>query len=55
MFDEVNFKFILGNCYGVIGVNGVGKLIFLKILFGELFFNWGSVSIEFGNRMVVLK
>lgn len=38
LFEDVNIKFIEGNCYGLIGVNGVGKLIFLKILFGELDF-----------------
>lgn len=35
-YEDVNLKFMLGNCYGVIGVNGVGKLMFLKILEGKL-------------------
>ena len=36
LFDEVNIKFVPGNCYGVIGANGAGKSTFLKILSGEL-------------------
>ncbi|MBX2873627.1 MAG: ATP-binding cassette domain-containing protein [Saprospiraceae bacterium] len=55
LFDEVNLKFTLGNCYGVIGANGAGKSTFLKILSGELSPNRGSVSMEPGNRMAVLK
>ena len=55
LFDEVNLKFTLGNCYGVIGANGAGKSTFLKILSGEISPNRGDVSIEPGNRMAVLK
>ncbi len=55
MFDEVNLKFTRGNCYGVIGANGSGKSTFLKILSGEIDPNRGSVSIDPGNRMAVLK
>jgi ATPase subunit of ABC transporter with duplicated ATPase domains len=55
LFNEVNIKFTLGNCYGVIGANGAGKSTFLKILSGEINPNRGSVSIEPGNRMAVLK
>ena len=55
LFDEVNLKFTRGNCYGVIGANGAGKYTFLKILSGEIGPNRGSVSIEPGNRMAVLK
>ena len=25
LFDEVNIKFVPGNCYGVIGANGAGN------------------------------
>ena len=32
LFDDVNVKFVNGNCYGVIGANGAGKSTFLKIL-----------------------
>jgi len=55
LFDEVNLKFISGNCYGVIGANGAGKSTFLKVLTGEQDPNAGNVSIEDGRRMAVLK
>jgi len=55
LFDEVNLKFTRGNCYGVIGANGAGKSTFLKILSGDLDANRGSVDIEPGNRMAVLR
>ena len=55
LFNEVNIKFTRGHCYGVIGANGAGKSTFLKILSGEINPNRGSVSIEPGNRMAVLK
>ncbi len=55
LFDEVNLKFTRGNCYGVIGANGAGKSTFLKILAGQLSPNRGSVSLDPGNRMAVLK
>lgn len=55
LFDEVNLKFTRGNCYGVIGANGAGKSTFLKILSGEIDANQGTIDIEPGNRMAVLK
>ena len=55
LFDEVDLKFTRGNCYGVIGANGAGKTTFLKILSGEIPAMRGSVSLEPGNRMAVLK
>ena len=55
LFDDVNIKFTQGNCYGVIGANGAGKSTFLKILSGEIDPNSGSVAIEPGKRMAVLK
>lgn len=55
LFDQVNIKFTSGNCYGVIGANGAGKSTFLKILAGDLDPNSGSVSIEPGKRMAVLR
>ena len=55
LFDEVNLKFTQGNCYGVIGANGAGKSTFMKILSGEIDPNRGSVSIDPGKRMAVLK
>lgn len=55
LFDEVNIKFTQGNCYGVIGANGAGKSTFLKILAGDITPTKGSVSLEAGKRMAVLK
>ena len=55
LFDEVNIKFTPGNCYGVIGANGAGKSTFLKILTDEITPNSGSIHIEPGKRMSVLK
>lgn len=55
LFDDVNIKFGGDNCYGVIGANGAGKSTFLKILSGEINATTGSVHIEPGKRMAVLK
>ncbi len=55
LFEDVNLKFTPGNCYGVIGANGAGKSTFLKILSGEIEANTGSVSLNPGARMAVLK
>ena len=55
LFEDVNLKFVNGNCYGVIGANGAGKSTFLKILIGEIEGNTGNISIEPGKRMAVLK
>jgi len=55
LFDEVSLNFTTGNCYGVIGANGAGKSTFVKILSGEIDPTRGSVSLEPGNRMAVLK
>lgn len=55
LFDDVNLKFVNGNCYGVIGANGAGKSTFLKILTGEQDPTTGRVELEPGKRMAVLK
>jgi ATPase subunit of ABC transporter with duplicated ATPase domains len=55
LFDEVNLKFIPGNCYGMIGANGAGKSTFLKILSGEIDPTKGNISIPAGQRMSVLR
>lgn len=55
LFDEVNVKFTRGNCYGVIGANGAGKSTFLKIISGEENATSGSIDLEHGARMSVLK
>ncbi len=55
LFDDVNIKFVPGNCYGVIGANGAGKSTFLKILSGELDAQTGTVSMNPGERLTFLK
>lgn len=55
LFEDVNLKFVEGNCYGIIGANGSGKSTFLKILSGEITPTTGSVDITKGQRMAVLK
>lgn len=55
LFEDVNLKFANGNCYGIIGANGAGKSTFLKILSGEIEPNSGSIDLEPGKRMAILK
>ena len=55
LFENINVKFISGNCYGVIGANGAGKSTFLKILIGEIESTSGDVYIEPDRRMSFLK
>ena len=54
LFDEVNLKFVTGNCYGVIGANGAGKSTFLKMITGDLDATTGHIELEPGKRMAVL-
>jgi len=54
LFDEVNTKFVQGNCYGIIGANGAGKSTFLKIISGKMEPTSGQVHLEKGKRMSVL-
>lgn len=55
LFDDVNTKFVTGNCYGIIGANGAGKSTFLKILSGKQDPTSGQVHLESGKRMSVLE
>lgn len=55
LFDDVNLKFLHGNCYGVIGANGAGKSTFLKIMAGDQDPTKGNITLEPGKRMAVLK
>lgn len=55
LFDDVNIKFLEGNCYGIIGANGAGKSTFLKILSGEVDSTTGEVIIPKNKRMSFLK
>lgn len=55
LFDEVNIKFIPGNCYGLIGANGAGKSTFLKILSGEIAPSTGNIALGPDERLTTLK
>ena len=55
MFEDVNIKFVEGNCYGLIGANGAGKSTFLKILSGQLDSTSGEVVITPGQRLSFLQ
>src|SRR4051812_35117202 len=55
LFEDVNIKFVSGNCYGLIGANGAGKSTFLKILSGENTSYKGTVSITPGERISFLR
>ena len=54
IFQDVNIKFIPGNCYGLIGANGAGKSTFLKILAGQLEPDRGQVSKGSKERIAML-
>ena len=55
LFDEVNTRFVKGNCYGIIGANGSGKSTFLKIISGKKDPTSGYFHLESGKRMSVLE
>ncbi len=55
LFEDVNIKFLPGNCYGIIGANGAGKSTFLQVLSGDKESTRGDIFIEKGKRMAVLK
>ena len=55
LFEQVNVKFVAGNCYGLIGANGAGKSTFLKILAGLESPSSGTVSITPGERLSFLR
>ena len=55
LFEDVNIKFVKGNCYGIIGANGAGKSTFLKVLSGELEPSKGEVVLDKGERLSILK
>ena len=55
LFEDVNIKFVEGECYGLIGANGAGKSTFLKILTGQIEPSKGDVSITSGQRLSFLE
>lgn len=54
LFQDVNLKFLPGNCYGIIGANGAGKSTFLKAISGEIESTAGHISMGPGERLSVL-
>ena len=54
LFNDVNLKFTSGNCYGIIGANGVGKSTFLRTISGDLDPTTGSIMLGPGERLSVL-
>ncbi|MDX9771036.1 MAG: ATP-binding cassette domain-containing protein [Tenuifilaceae bacterium] len=55
LFQDVNLKFLPGNCYGIIGANGAGKSTLLRLISGDLDSTRGSISLGPGERLSVLK
>ena len=51
LFDEVNTKFIQGNCYGIIGANGSGKSTLLRAIGG--FIKYGG-NIQISGKVVYM-
>ncbi|MDR1097688.1 MAG: ATP-binding cassette domain-containing protein, partial [Tannerella sp.] len=54
LFQDVNLKFVPGNCYGIIGANGAGKSTFLRAISGDLEPTRGTVAFGPGERLSVL-
>jgi ATPase subunit of ABC transporter with duplicated ATPase domains len=54
LFENVNLKFLPGECYGLIGANGAGKSTFLKILAGQIESTKGDVIIDVNDTVSVL-
>lgn len=55
LFEDVNIKFVEGECYGLIGANGAGKSTFLKVLTGQLEPSKGDMTITKGQRLSFLE
>lgn len=55
LFEDVNLKFVPGECYGLIGANGAGKSTFLKVMAGDVDSTSGAVRIPDGCRLSMLR
>jgi ATPase subunit of ABC transporter with duplicated ATPase domains len=55
LFEDVNIKFLPGNCYGLIGANGAGKSTFLKVLSGEIEPTTGEIIRTPGHTLSILR
>lgn len=54
LFQDVNLKFLPGNCYGIIGANGAGKSTFLRVISKQMDPTKGTVTLGSGERLSVL-
>jgi ATPase subunit of ABC transporter with duplicated ATPase domains len=55
LFEGVSMKLVTGSRYGLVGANGAGKTTFLEILSGDEAASDGSVAIQKGARVGVLR
>lgn len=55
LFEDVNLGFDEGNRYGLIGANGSGKSTFMKVLVGDFEASSGTVIVQPGCRVGVLR
>ena len=55
LFENISVKFQNGCRYGLIGANGCGKSTFMKILSREIAATSGTVSIDTGERLGILR
>lgn len=55
LYESVSLRLNAGNVYGFIGANGCGKSTFIKALAGDIEPNSGSVALDPGCRMGVLR
>ncbi|MFW5828637.1 MAG: ABC-F family ATP-binding cassette domain-containing protein [Planctomycetota bacterium] len=55
LFENVSLRLIAGNCYGFIGANGAGKSTFLRVISGDIEPNAGTVALDSGCRLGVLR
>ncbi|TVR08797.1 MAG: ATP-binding cassette domain-containing protein [Planctomycetota bacterium] len=55
LYENVSIRLNAGNVYGFIGANGCGKSTFIKALAGDIEPNSGTVALDPGARMGVLR
>ncbi|MBX3230888.1 MAG: ABC-F family ATP-binding cassette domain-containing protein [Labilithrix sp.] len=55
LFEDVTLKLVTGSRYGLVGANGSGKTTFLEIVAGDEEASEGSVAIDKGARVGVLR
>lgn len=54
LFKDVSIAFQKNQCYGIIGANGAGKSVFLRLLSGQLEPTSGSITVGHNERVSVL-